>query len=120
MTVASNTFISDMLAQVKLVTVPDTTDQQISTDAQRYPVLQDDALATARADAVLMSCEPYRLADADAVHIHALPGMQRTHCQMIDGEMTSWYGSRAILGLEYLHGLRHRLERELEKTTGAA
>ena len=30
---------------------------------------------------------------------------------LIDGEMTSWYGSRAIAGLRYLADFRRRLTR---------
>jgi len=37
------------------------------------------------------------------------------HCATIDGEMTSWYGSRAIDGLDYLVGYRERLGRELDR-----
>jgi hypothetical protein len=35
-----------------------------------------------------------------------LPG---TRSSLIDGEMVSWYGSRAIHGLRYLRQLRTRL-----------
>ena len=49
---------------------------------------------------VLLSSEPYHfrahhLAEAET----ALPGVE---VALIDGEMTSWYGSRAIPGLRYL------------------
>ena len=40
----------------------------------------------------------------------ALPALAGKRVALIDGEMTSWYGSRAIAGLEYLPRYRARLE----------
>ncbi|MBL8383024.1 MAG: ABC transporter substrate-binding protein [Burkholderiales bacterium] len=99
MTVAPDTYISRTLAAVGWDTVP-------AQAARRYPVV-DLPAAAAGADRVLLSTEPYRFgaADADAL-ARALPGCA---VHLIDGEMTSWYGPRAIAGLAYLAGLRGTL-----------
>jgi hypothetical protein len=36
-------------------------------------------------------------------------GKRHDRCTLIDGEMVSWYGSRAIRGLAYLRHLRASL-----------
>jgi hypothetical protein len=49
---------------------------------------------------VLLSSEPFHFKDHHVDEIAALvPGAE---VSLIDGEMTSWYGSRAIAGLDYL------------------
>ena len=49
----------------------------------------------------LLSSEPYPFRDKHIAELKALLG-GATPVQLIDGEMVSWYGSRAIAGLEYL------------------
>jgi hypothetical protein len=53
-------------------------------------------------DGVLLSSEPYRFTEA---HVDALERQIGKPVQLIDGEMMSWYGSRAIAGLRYLRAL---------------
>jgi hypothetical protein len=55
---------------------------------------------------VLLPSEPYAFTDRDLTEIAALA--QRPVAR-IDGEMVSWYGSRAIAGLRYLADLRRGL-----------
>jgi hypothetical protein len=53
---------------------------------------------------VLLSSEPYPFSEADAAALRQrYPAVQ---IDLIDAEMTSWYGSRAIPGLRYLRELR--------------
>lgn len=103
-TVAPSTYISAMLALARWHTLP-----QVS--APRYPQLADDAPAWRDADRVLLSTEPYAFRERDA---HALAGSLRRRgyrapVTLIDGAMTSWYGSRAIAGLAYLAALRRTI-----------
>lgn len=107
MTVTRNTFISQMLQTVGLLTVPAV---EGATDALRYPVLADDAFASQQADLVLLSSEPFRFGQSHKAQVRSLPGMAQTPVHLIDGEMTSWYGSRSIAGLDYLAGLRDDLD----------
>jgi ABC-type Fe3+-hydroxamate transport system substrate-binding protein len=90
MTVSHDTYVSRMLALFGLETLP------ASSDA-RYPKLQD--LNVAGIELILLSTEPYRFKDHHAKEIQASTGMPTA---LIDGEMTSWYGPRAIAGLRYL------------------
>ncbi len=92
MGVSRETYISQMLALVGWQTVP-------VAPSQRYPVLQLEALAGS-VDRVLLSSEPYPFRERHLDEVRAaLPGLP---VQLIDGEMISWYGSRAIAGLDYL------------------
>lgn len=92
MSVARDTYISRMLAVFGWETWP-------VDSAQRYPTL---ALEDCRGavDRVLLSSEPYPFRDKHLREVaHALP---RVPVTLVDGEMVSWYGSRAIAGLHYL------------------
>jgi ABC-type Fe3+-hydroxamate transport system substrate-binding protein len=90
MTVSRDTYISRTLAVFGLHTVP-------VSSADRYPTLQD--LAAVDADLVLLSSEPYRFGASHLEEVSAITGRPAL---LIDGEMTSWYGPRAIAGLAYL------------------
>ncbi len=51
-------------------------------------------------DGVLLPSEPFRFREKHVGEVEELvPGAR---VSLIDGEMTSWYGSRAIAGLRYL------------------
>jgi hypothetical protein len=53
-----------------------------------------------KVDRVLLSSEPFHFKQRHVAEVGELvPGAE---VSLIDGEMTSWYGSRAIAGLEYL------------------
>lgn len=68
-----------------------------------YPEVDPRAYA-GRVDRVLLSSEPYHFKERHIPELQALvPGAAVT---LIDGEMTSWYGSRAIAGMRYLAGYR--------------
>jgi ABC-type Fe3+-hydroxamate transport system substrate-binding protein len=97
MTVSRDTYVSRMLALVKWETVPEKA-------AERYPRLSLDDKALVEARTVLLSSEPYRFRDAHLGEVRALlPGRK---VALIDGEMTAWYGSRAITALRYLPRFR--------------
>lgn len=64
-----------------------------------YPEISLDDY-TGTIDRVLLSSEPYHFHEHDRQEVsRLLPG---TRVSLIDGEMTSWYGSRAIAGMRYL------------------
>jgi ABC-type Fe3+-hydroxamate transport system substrate-binding protein len=90
MTVSRDTYLSRTLALFGLQTVPERADA-------RYPKLRD--LDVPEAERVLLSTEPYRFREAHVKEIQAETGKP---VRLIDGEMTSWYGPRAIAGLRYL------------------
>lgn len=92
MTVARDTYISRTLARFNWLTEP-------VNSAVRYPPI-DLGEAGAGVDEILLSSEPYPFRDTHLAEINRLcPGVP---VRLIDGEMTSWYGSRALAGLRYL------------------
>ena len=103
MTVSRDTYISRTLALAGWDTLP--------ADAPaRYPELELDAALLADAHHVLLSSEPYRFRQRDIGAVQKLlPKNARCSVHLIDGEMTSWYGSRAIHGLRGLGRLRASL-----------
>jgi len=94
MTVARDTYIEAMLAQIgwRQWTPED-------GGAARYPTFDWSAKVLAAVDEVLLSTEPYRFTPAHASSLHEQIGKP---VRLVDGEMLSWYGSRAIRGLAYL------------------
>lgn len=102
MAVARDTYISRSLALAGWDTVP-------ADATARYPQVKLDQALLQHAQLVLLSSEPYRFRDRDLAELRALPTMNGKTLVLIDGEMTSWYGSRAIAGMNYLRGLRENL-----------
>jgi ABC-type Fe3+-hydroxamate transport system substrate-binding protein len=106
MTVSRETYIADALARVGLeVLVP--------PSARRYPEIDWRDWPPARADLVLFSSEPYRFRERDALAFAREHGLDARRCMTIDGEMTSWYGSRAIEGVRHLARLRDDVDARL-------
>ena len=93
MTVSRDTYISRTLGLFGLRTLPENT-------KARYPELDD--LEMDSVELVLLSTEPYRFKES---HRAELQVRLKKPVHLIDGEMTSWYGSRAIQGLRYLADL---------------
>jgi hypothetical protein len=104
MTVAADTYIARALSLVGW-DVPHGPGGD--TGAARYPEVADLPAAAAQVSRVLLSTEPYRFGERHVSELaRACPG---TPIHLIDGEMTSWYGSRAVAGLAYLRAFRARL-----------
>jgi ABC-type Fe3+-hydroxamate transport system substrate-binding protein len=101
MTVAQDTYISQMLALIGWKTWPHALGGP--TGAARYPVVPVDAPGLRDIERVLLSSEPYRFGSA---HMReAEQWLPHAKVQLVDGEMLSWYGSRAAQGLAYLRTL---------------
>lgn len=98
MTVSADTYIARMLARVRWRTM-------CHDPARRYPEVALDENLLADADRVLLSSEPFPFKDR---HLRELAERFPAHAakfRPIDGELVSWYGSRAIEGLRYLADL---------------
>lgn len=99
MTVSRDTYIAQMLAQIGW-------QQWTATDpiesTRRYPTFSWSQDVADAIDEVLLSSEPYRFTEA---HVDALERQIGKPVRLVDGEMMSWYGSRAISGLRYLRQL---------------
>jgi ABC-type Fe3+-hydroxamate transport system substrate-binding protein len=94
MTISSDTYIARMLAEIGW-RVP-------QLGEGRYPRFDWTPELLAQVDQVLLSSEPYRFTEA---HVDALERQIGKPVQLVDGEMLSWYGSRALAGLGYLRRL---------------
>ncbi|AWI79400.1 cobalamin-binding protein [Parazoarcus communis] len=101
MTVSRATYISAMLGAVGWQSLP-------AEDEPRYPELDWSAPWMSGVARVFLSSEPYRFT---ARHLAEVGALAQRPSGLIDGEMASWYGSRAIEGLRYLAGLRRSLAR---------
>ena len=103
MTVARDTYVSRMLATVGWDTC------EVKSEA-RYPALHLTPGMLREQDLVLLSSEPYSFRERHCAEIlDLLPAGSRTRVALIDGSMTSWYGSRAVQGLTYLRDFRRGL-----------
>jgi ABC-type Fe3+-hydroxamate transport system substrate-binding protein len=99
MTVSRDTYLSRTLALAGFETLP-------THAPARYPELSPDEPWVAEADLVLLSSEPYMFRERHVAELATLPAFAGKPVRLIDGEMTSWYGSRAIAGLAYLREFR--------------
>ena len=95
MTVSRPTYISRMLSLVNWTTV--------GGDANiRFPEVELSKELLGDTDIVLFSSEPYPFKQKHIDEfLTAMPSATQT-LTLIDGEMVSWYGSRAVSGLQYL------------------
>lgn len=101
MTVAADTYIARTLALVGW-DVPHGPGGE--RGAARYPTLGNLDAEIARVDRVLLSTEPFMFRDRHVAELRAR--FPQRPVELIDGEMTSWYGSRAIRGLAWLRAFR--------------
>ena len=105
MAVSRDTYISRTLALAGWDTLPENA-------TARYPQVILEASLLQQAELLLLSSEPYRFRDRDLAELRALPLIRGKTLALIDGEAASWYGSRAIAGLDYLRVLRQKLARQ--------
>jgi ABC-type Fe3+-hydroxamate transport system substrate-binding protein len=96
MTVSRATYIAQMLALIGWQQW-----EAVDNDA-RYPAFSWAPDLIDEIDEVLLSTEPYRFTQA---HADALEQQIGKPVTLVDGEMLSWYGSRAIQGLSALREL---------------
>ncbi|HVY07360.1 MAG TPA: helical backbone metal receptor [Burkholderiales bacterium] len=102
MTVSRDTYIARTLAAVGW--------DCVETAGARYPEIQLVPSMLEGVDRVFLSSEPFAFRARDVADVDGLlremgvaPAVK---VALIDGEMTSWYGSRAIRGMSYLARLR--------------
>jgi len=98
MTVSPDTYIARMMEEIgwKCWTPGDAAGLGAGV---RYPEFRWSEEVVRSIDGVLLSSEPYRFTEA---HVDALEKQVGKPVRLLDGEMMSWYGSRAIAGLRYL------------------
>lgn len=113
MTVSRDTYISRMLALANWQTWPEPADgtpqacvdgdcSRPNTPGERYPTFRWSDALVRELDLVMLSTEPYRFTED---HADALERQLGKPVLLVDGEMLSWYGSRAVDGVRYLAAL---------------
>ena len=98
MTISQDTYISAFLREAGWRTLlhdPDT----------RYPEVDVTPDLVAATDLFLFSSEPFEFTQSHVDAFAAAHGCPKEKLLLVDGEYCSWYGSRAVAGLHYLHGL---------------
>jgi ABC-type Fe3+-hydroxamate transport system substrate-binding protein len=98
MTVSADTYISRLLAAANWNTLG-------HDPSRRYPILEFDERLVAETDLILFATEPFPFQERHiADFVRRFPGAAgKAH--LVRGDMLSWYGSRAIRGLDYLREL---------------
>ena len=95
MSISADTYIAAMLAEAKMSVV------EHASDA-RYPEVDINTGMLEGVDLVLFSTEPFPFQEK---HLQAFRDKFPAHAEkakLIDAEMVSWYGNRAVAGLDYL------------------
>ena len=110
MTISRSTYISRTLALVQWKSIGDS--------EVRYPEIDLDSALARDADLVLLSSEPYpfKAKHIDQVRARLGPGPA---VELIDAEMVSWYGNRAICGLDYLYDFAPGAATRAKRNTAA-
>ncbi len=106
MSVAPTTYIADTLLQVGFVQI------ELPTD-RPYPTVDFLSIDWTQVDAVFLSSEPYSFTQSDlqdcSAQIEKL-ALRKVPVLFVDGELISWYGSRALKAPRYLAQLRRDLD----------
>jgi hypothetical protein len=112
MTVSQETYIADMLAQAGLrVMAPDSSRRYPDIDWSAWTSWQARRGARGmQAPQVLLSSEPYRFVARHLAEFARDQAIDPARCHLVDGEMLSWYGPRAIEGVHYLAQLRAQID----------
>lgn len=100
MTVSRDTYISQSLALINWQTIG-------HRDDTRYPEVAINETLIGDTDLFLFSSEPFAFTKQHAQDFAAAHGLPVSRCLVIDGEYTSWYGSRAIPAMAYLRDIAH-------------
>ena len=100
MTVSPDTYVSRTLALVNFTTTGG--GDGGGHDGRRYPKLALTPELLDGVDLVLLSSEPFPFKERHVAELRALAGARCPGIRLFDGEMASWYGSRAIRAMDYL------------------
>jgi ABC-type Fe3+-hydroxamate transport system substrate-binding protein len=101
MAAGTDSFISHLMAAVGLSNALEAWKEK----GLRYPRIAKEDITKLQPDFILLSTEPYpfKQFDADEMKIHA-----RRTALLVDGEAFSWYGSRMLHCMPYLHEFRRQ------------
>lgn len=98
MAVGPNTFIHDILRQLKFSNV---------VNQSRYPELTEATIQALNPEVILLSSEPFPFAEKHVDELQAI--CPQATIELVDGEMFSWYGSRLQYAPAYFQQLYERM-----------
>jgi len=101
MTISRDTYIARMLNLIHW-------QHALHDPAVRYPKIELQPALLETIDLVLFSSEPYAFREEHLDAFAGEYGISRHKLRLVDGECLSWYGSRALQGLQYLEALATR------------
>ena len=110
MTVSHDTYVSRTLALVNFTTTTGGGGDGGGRGGRRYPELTLTPELLDGVDLVLLSSEPFPFKERHAAEVRAFAGARCPAVRLFDGEMASWYGSRAIRAMDYLGRFARKLE----------
>ena len=103
MTIGSDTYIHSVLEEWGF--------QNIFSDQERYPVVTLEEIRRRHPACILLSSEPFPFKEKHQTEIErAIPD---TRAFLINGEWTSWYGSRMKIGFQEMNAFRERVGNQL-------
>ncbi len=98
MAAGTDTFISSMLSNLGLRNALEAWAEK----GNRYPRMDEAQIVELSPDFIFLSTEPYPFKETDCGNLRKYC---RYHCQLVDGEAFSWYGSRILKSIQYLENL---------------
>ena len=98
MTIGTDTYLANMLGLINWQAWQPSSNSTLP----RYPCFDWQDARMDEVELILLSSEPYRFTQN---HVQQLAAQTGKPVQLVDGEMLSWFGSRAIAGLAYLQQL---------------
>ncbi len=102
MAAGADTYISDILGHFGF----DNVLKQWDENGKRYPRITLAEIVSLSPQHIFLSSEPYPFREK---HINELREIVPSLCTLVDGEAFSWYGSRMVHSLTYLHFLRNKV-----------
>jgi len=100
MSVGSDTYIHDMMRHCGL--------KNVFAEKKRYPEFTLQQLTELQPQIILLSSEPYPFKEKHMAEIQEK--CPHAKIELVDGEMFSWYGSRAAMAPAYFNELLARLD----------
>ena len=104
MAAGPGTYMSDLLETVGFQIV-------FTDDDGRYPETTLEAIIERTPQVIILPDEPYEFAEKDQKDVERVlvEKGHRARVVLMDGSYLTWFGTRTLPGLRYLHGLRREL-----------
>lgn len=80
--------------------------EQIAGKEERYPETSLEQLRSSDLEVILLSSEPYPFKEKDAEEIERITNKKVIN---VDGEISSWYGSRMLRIASYVQELKKKI-----------